>query len=115
MTRRRRHRAKRFSLFLCKLEKPFQWEKMPSYQIDVAWTNATARDPDYIQMIPCDVTACREDSKRIELGSQRCIVNELIDFERVDRLGFGVRTSLESLFGVLSAVRASKLLDGKRC
>ncbi|GBM71142.1 hypothetical protein AVEN_2758-1 [Araneus ventricosus] len=45
-------------------------------------------------MIPCDVTACRRDYKRTVLGSQKewC----------VDRLG----TSLESLFGVLSSVRA---------
>ncbi|GBM04282.1 hypothetical protein AVEN_125617-1, partial [Araneus ventricosus] len=36
------------------------------------------------------------------------ILNVLIDWDRL-----GVRTSLESLFGVLFAVRASKLLDAK--
>ncbi|GBN55493.1 hypothetical protein AVEN_189114-1 [Araneus ventricosus] len=42
----------------------------------------------FIQMIPCDVTACRGDFKRTVLGSQR-IGNSsvLINFQRVDRLG----------------------------
>ncbi|GBL63234.1 hypothetical protein AVEN_2036-1 [Araneus ventricosus] len=51
-------------------------------------------------MIPCDVTSYRGGYKKTVLGSQ--VVCVLIDFERADRL----RSYLESLFGVLSDVRA---------
>ncbi|GBM07803.1 hypothetical protein AVEN_33091-1 [Araneus ventricosus] len=56
------------------------------------------RDPD----LTSDVTACRGTIKGPS-SDRRIIV-------RVDRLG----SPLESLFGALSAVRASKLLDAER-
>ncbi|GBO26812.1 hypothetical protein AVEN_142857-1 [Araneus ventricosus] len=57
---------------------------------------------------PCDITAYREDYKRTLFGSQS---NRVC---RSTRIAFGMRASLESIFGVSSAVRASKLLDAER-
>ncbi|GBN88789.1 hypothetical protein AVEN_72334-1 [Araneus ventricosus] len=63
----------------------------------------------FIQMIPCDVTACRGDYKRIVLGSQNNS-SLLSDWDRL----WSANAFEESLFGVLSAVRASKLLEAER-
>ncbi|GBO27242.1 hypothetical protein AVEN_233636-1 [Araneus ventricosus] len=54
-----------------------------------------------LQMIPCDVTSYREEYKYRRVRTRN---NNI----------FGVRAFLESLFGVLSAVRAGKLIDAKR-
>ncbi|GBM80121.1 hypothetical protein AVEN_186363-1 [Araneus ventricosus] len=58
-------------------------------------------DIQIFQMTPCDVTACRGDYKRTVLGSQSSS-SVLIDWDR-----------LWNLFGDLSAVRASQLLDAE--
>ncbi|GBN53722.1 hypothetical protein AVEN_104370-1, partial [Araneus ventricosus] len=57
----------------------------------------------FIQMIPCESRPVEKTIKG-PCSDHKIIVS-------VDRLG----SPLESLFGVLSAVRASKLLDAERC
>ncbi|GBO41333.1 hypothetical protein AVEN_80491-1, partial [Araneus ventricosus] len=58
----------------------------------------------FIQTIPCDVSACQGDYKRTVLRLQSSS-SVLIDWDRLWSA---------NVFGVLSAVRASKLLDTER-
>ncbi|GBM42623.1 hypothetical protein AVEN_148950-1 [Araneus ventricosus] len=91
-----------FSAILALTWRPF-WRRKVGPQ--KCWNFLDISGSGFIQMISCDVTACRGDYKRIVLGSQR--------IESIDRMVWPLEC--ERLWNLsLSAVRTSKLIDAER-